>query len=521
MRHFLLTTAAVLSLSTSTYAQTIEQGTLDAPTAYDAGVIDIRTGGLDPNLWQGTSATMATKLIENAPLNTSDPLIKDMLRTVLLSSGVPPEGDTFELRAYETAKLAAVSEISDKASLETLVTRSGSAARTPSIQAELALRSGDIKTACGLSDTITDGRSEIFWKRLRTLCHLEREEFAAAELTTDFLRSGGYENDSYFDLVNVLSGGSKKLPTVADIYDPITAAMYNIAAVELDAARPGQAFDPAADPDMRLAALFKFAWDLSDNQIAQVFSDLAFDPENIAASGSFDFLSAEADSSARGTAQLFLLARASGNPAAAAGAFSALLRRAPDVSSRQRLIDMMDENIRNWPAAIQALSDLGLYARAAVQRSDILALQGMFAALPEGNAQARIALAADALGNGFIFGTLGRDIDSRLRAPENGRAKRDALLALALGAQLSEVAADKLPGSDFTDGRNLSAGDRAVLKANTEARQTAQLLLRLAPLMDGSKLSAPDLAFVVECLQKAGVPQFAGRLAARDFLDAL
>ncbi len=512
--------ASIGALSSSAFAQTVEQGTLDAPTAFDAGVIDIRTGGLDPNLWQGISAALATSLIEAAPLKTSDPLIKDMLEAVLLSSGVPPEGDAESLRLYETMKLSAASEIADDVALNTLVSRSD-VARTPKVQAELALRSADLITACGLSDTITEGRSEVFWKRLRTLCHLEREEFAAAELTTDLLRSNGYEDSAYFSLVRVLSGASKRLPKVDEINDVITDALYDMAAVQLDAARPGQAFDTAADPDLRLAALFKFAWELSDAQIAQVFSDVAFDPENIEGSSSFDLVSAEADKSARGTAKLFLLARASGDADGAAKAFALLLRRAPDISSRQRMMGLMDDTIRNWPPAVQALSDLGLYARAAVQRGDVLTLQGLYAALPEGAEQARIALAADALGNGFLLGQIGRDIDGRLRAPENERAKRDALLALALGAQLSDAAAEVLPGSNFETGRKLTEGDKAILKANAESRHTAQLLLRLAPLLDGETLSAPDLAFVVDCLAEVGVYQFAGRLAARDFLAPL
>jgi len=90
------------------WAQTIEQDVLGAPSAYDSGVIDVRTGGLNPNLWQGTSAALATDLIKRAPIESSDPLIKDMLGAVLLSSGVPPEGDQDSLKAYKLAKLDAI-----------------------------------------------------------------------------------------------------------------------------------------------------------------------------------------------------------------------------------------------------------------------------------------------------------------------------------------------------------------------------------------------------------------------------
>ena len=526
MRHLLLRTAlgafAVCTLSAPAYSQTIEQGTLDAPVAFDAGVLDVQSGGLDPSLWQGTSASVAQGLIETAPLNSTDPLVQDMLRAVFLSSGVPPKGSEEELRLYESTKLEAISQIADTDTLNTLVSRSGAAGRAPTVQAELALRGADVATACNLSDTITENRASLFWSRLRTLCHLRREEFAAAELTTDLLRSDGYENDAYYALVSVMSGASKKLPKATEVNDPITQALYDEASVKLDAARPGQALDPQADPDLRLAALYTFSNQMSDAQISKVFSDLAFDLENPVLGPSFDYNSASDDPSAQGTAQLFLLAKATGDPESAAKSFAALLERAPDARTRQRFISLMSGSIQSWPAQVQARSDLGLFARAAVQRGDVGVLQGLYDALPSGMERARIALAADALGNGFLLGQMGSDIDDRLKAPENDRAKRDALLALALGAQLSEAAAETLPGAQFSsDGNDMTAGDRAVLSANAKARTTAQLILRIAPRLDSSDLSASDMAYIVEVLQQAGLTKYSGRLAAMDFLGSL
>ena len=522
MKHFWLGTLSACALSIPAFAQTIEQGTLDAPVAYDAGILDVQSGGLDPSLWQGTSARLAHELIENAPLNSDNPLVQEILRTVLLSSGIPPKGSEEDLRAYEASKLEAVSRVSDSKSLKTLISRSGAAGRAPAVRAELALRGGDISAACNLSDTITENRADVFWSRLRTLCHLRREEFAAAELTTELLRSGGYQNDAYYGLVRVMSGTAKKLPKASEVNDPITQALYDEAAVKLDAARPGQAMDPQADPDLRLAALYTFSNKLSDKQITQVFSDLAFDLENPILGPSFDYASASANTSAQGTAQLFLLAKAKGNPDAAAKSFAALLKRAPNVKMRQRLMSLLAESIETWPAEVQANSDLGLFARAAVQRGDVPLLQGLYAALPKGDEKARVALAADALGNGFLLGQMGSDIDERLSRSDNERAKRDALLALALGAQLSDTAAQVLPGAKFSATEtDLTPGDRAVLSANARARATAQLLLRIAPNLDKSDMNAADLAFVIDVLQQAGLTQYAGRLAAMDFLAPL
>ncbi len=503
-------------------AQTIEQGQLDAPTSYEAGVLNASNGGLDTDLWQGTSAEIATALISKAPIKSDDPLIKDMLRAVLLSSAVPPQGSGDNVRAYEAAKLTAIAAVAEPDMLPLFIERSGASARTPELQAEFALRKKDVAGACGLSDTITEGRSDVFWSRLRTLCHLQRGELAAAELTTDLLRSKGYSDTQYFQLVRALSGVSNTLPAVKSLTDPINETLYDLAAVKLNAARPGQAFDINAPAELRLAALLKFSDVLTQDQIIQGFSDLAIDPDNILASSILDFGRAEADLSPRGTAQLFLLSRAKGNPDMAVRAFSSLLKRIPEPAARRHLFLIVRDALPNWSPDVMVASDLAFYASMAVQDEDISLLQSLYRASYDDFHKARIALAADALGNGFLLEPMGRDIDRRLAMPDNKHAKRDALLALSLGAIMSDTALQVLPNTDFERRAVISEGDRAVLRANAKGRQTGQLLLRLAALLaDDSDIDAPSLALAVSALQEAGLSSYAGRLAARDFLSPI
>lgn len=512
---------ALMSVSPAV-AQIIEQGQLDAPTSYSAGVLNAGNGGLDSDLWQSTSAEIATTLISKAPIESNDPLIKDMLRAVLLSSAVPPQGTNEALGAYETAKLTAIASIAEPEALQLLIERSGASARTPKLQAEFALRKKDIETACGLSDTITEGRSDIFWSRLRTLCHLQRGELAAAELTADLLRSKGYDDMQYFQLVRALSGVSNNLPTAKSLTDPINAILYDLAAVKLNAARPGQAFDVNAPPELRLAALLKFSDVLTQDQIIQGFSELAIDPDNILASSILDFGRAEADLSSRGTAQLFLLSRAKGNPDLAVRAFSSLLKRIAEPAARRHLFLIVKDSVPNWSPDVMVASDLAFYASMAVQDEDIALLQSLYRASYDDFHKARIALAADALGNGFLLEPMGRDIDRRLAMPDNKHAKRDALLALSLGAIMSDTALQVLPNTDFEQRTVISEGDRAVLKANAKAGQTAQLLLRLATLLAyEDSIDTPSLALAVTTLQEAGLSSYAGRLAARDFLSPI
>ena len=117
MKTLLLTTVfafvpAVVPLTA--YGQSIETGQLGAAQAYDAGVIDARTGGLDAALWQGTSAKTAVRLMKKLPLSSENDIVQDMIEAVILSAGVPPEGDTSE---YDQTRLKTVMAMGDKACL--------------------------------------------------------------------------------------------------------------------------------------------------------------------------------------------------------------------------------------------------------------------------------------------------------------------------------------------------------------------------------------------------------------------
>ena len=61
----------------------IESETLGAAQDFDAGVL--RDGNLSTSLWQGTSAAWAAQLLTKAPLKSENPIIADMVRTVILS----------------------------------------------------------------------------------------------------------------------------------------------------------------------------------------------------------------------------------------------------------------------------------------------------------------------------------------------------------------------------------------------------------------------------------------------------
>jgi len=527
MRKLLLTTILVFCPATL-WAQSIETGELGTAQAYDAGVIDSSSGGLDAALWQGTSSKIAVHLLEKAPLNSQNILVQDLIEAVMFSGGVPPEGAD---ASYDRLRLKAVMTLGDKTALDNIASRNPDIARDPAVRADLALASGDIVGACAIGDNMTEGRGEPVWAKLRAFCHVNRGEVSAAELTTELLQGTGHEDPIFYDVMKVLTGASTQLPNMRNTSEPLLVAMAKKAGGSDDVLSPNSAdavLDSAAPSFSRLNDVFKRANNLSDAQISSIFSEIAYKTDNLAGGSDFDYASfdletAKADPSARGMAQLFQLAKASGDARSSAEAMALVLKRADRDRTFPRFAKLFESDMAIIPAEFQAQVNLKLFARAAIERRDIGTLQGFYNAMEDGPEKSRIALVADALGNGFNLGTLGKDIEARLngQGSEKRRAVRDTFIAAAMGSRLSGEASIAIEGVGNGIGYSAKAGDLLALNAAAKTGSRAETALRAAIILEKSPLNDRSLAGVIEALRIADLPQFAGRLAAEDFLSGL
>lgn len=515
-------------------AQSIEVGQLGAAQDFDAGVIDFNSGGLDPALWQGTSAKMATHLLQKAPLTSTDPVIKDMIRAVVLTAGVPPEGTD---AGYAKARLRSVMALNDPEALQNLAARSPDVVADPAVRADLALAVGETDNACVMADSITEGRGTPMWARLRAFCHVKRGEIPAAELTARLLKGSDYQDKVFFELLDRLTGASSGTEVLDVSADPLYAAMAGEIAAKSPAPfaatasmTPMQAMavakDAQASSNARLEAVFRADKLLDDATIVSILNGVIYDRVDVSAlAGASEFTveTAKADPTGKGFAQLFALAKQGGDPALTATAAAEVLRRAEKKGAFSRFAQLLENEMAFMPAEAKAKAGLKTFAKAAVLRNDIGALQALHGALSETpSAQARIALAADALGNGFRMGDLGRDIEARLDdSAQRSGALRDAYIALALGSTLSDSGAMALEGARRGTGRSLTAGDIAALHAAAKSSSRGETALRAAIALDGRTLDGPSMAAVIEALMDAQLAQFAGQLAALDYLSAL
>ena len=496
----------------------IETETLGEAQDFDAGVLT--DDALDTQLWQGTSALRASRLLASTPLRTKNPIIEDMVRTVILSGGVPPQASNpQDQKAYENARLSAVRSIGEAEVLDGFLARNPDLARSPLAQVDLAFAKGDSDRACEISDTITEDRGAAPWVRLRATCHALRGEMAAAELTRDLLRSSGYDDPEFFTQLSALVAGDEP-PQISGSQDALTgflAARKQVPSDELLGA-PLSSTDettiaPTPTREADLKALFDQFDEIDLGTLESTLGNISFDLTQ----PDLDLEAALADPTARATGRLFVLAQAG-----EARAFDAFMGRAMRKGvAEDDLLLKFDGLIRALPAQARAETNLKRFARAAILSSDLASLQNIYSSLPDGPEKTRIALATDAIGGGFNGQALGRDIENRLADPiTKPQALKDVLIARALGATISDPAAEVLYDARLPRSR-LPVSQILLLDAAIEANSRAEITLLAADLLSKPNLTLTDRARIITALRRAGLQRFAGPLAAEAFLEAL
>lgn len=494
----------------------IETEDLGAALDFDAGVAV--EGALDSNLWQGTSALRAAELLTNAPLNSQDPIIRDIIRTVILSGGVPPKAvEGRGTQTYEAARLQAVLAVEsgksgEASSLDGFLARNPDLARAPLAQVDLAFSKGDWQRACEISDTITTERALPEWARLRATCHGLRGEISAADVTRDLLRSSGYDNPAYHAQMDALLTGRGPSPET-DPADTLVTFLAGLGSENKLAESAIAGAAPVSGQSTELANLFKNFAALDLAALQSAFGNLSFD----VALPDLDLETALADPSPRATGRLFILGQ-SGD----AAAFDGFVNRAMKAGvAEDDILGKLSPMIQSIPAQSRANTNLSRYTRAAILSRDIASLQQLYGALPEGAAKARIALIADALGGGFSRQSLGRDIEGRLAEPAKRRqAIKDTQIALALGAILSDTAADSLANQNLP-ALTLPQRELLLLKAAMREDSRAETSLRVATLLSRKGLNTTDKAYLISALTETGLQRFAGQIAADVFFEGL
>lgn len=518
----LLVTAGLVAISSmGALAQSITVDSLDAPKAFTPGIeVD---GALDAESWQGASAERAIRLIETMPVDTTHPIVRDMMRRVILSGLVPPQGAG---EAYEAARISAAQELASPSEYERFANRNP-AARAPKLRADAFIAKGDLMSACDISDALQQGRSESYWVRLRAACHDARDEVALADLARDILRDRGEPLDLVvpdppedfwvraMDLDGAdLTAMMREIAGEPDFFEDAESEPELGGEETLGSQAMNGAMNEAAEttePQLEGATptpLFPSSDTLTGSSPINIYQEPKPEPEPVP---TYDLDAALADPSEEGSAQLFLLGR-DGDARAVAAFVSRAVAAGIDANTvLPRIPAVLDPTD-------MAQADLPLFARYAAMTRDIALMQALYVATEDETAKERLALASDALGGGYQDRPLGEGLESALEAGGRG-AEQDVLIALALGADLEEGTEQRLMDSppSPTPVMTWIALDQAIDRGTR-----AETLLRLANVLDGRQADdGVTLYRVLRKLRNAGLSDTAGQLAAYEYLRDL
>lgn len=522
LKHKILLSAALFGAlfvplaGAQTYDGGVDVEELGSAQAYDVGAIDTGQGALPPTLWNGTSAGVATTLIDAAPSGSRSAVVSDIVARVLLSPGAPPQGGDGNTD-YVNARLSKLVALGRSDALDAIFAREPNLARGAGgqrLKADSALRAKDASAACLIADGISEGRTEPYWAKLRAFCHVERDEIRAAELTMDLLQQSGHEDSAFYAALMTLTGVKQPIEVTGK-----TSALLDIMMAQI---KRGAVSD---DP---LATFIADAPGLSMAELDKRLTKLAIVPTLVGGqpdTGEFDLDTMGASQSAASWGRLYGAVKSSSDGAVIAKASTLLLTRAEQAGIFTPIANLISPQIETIPAEVRVQFDPKIWSRLAVREGDLTALRPLYDFIGARDPfRARVALASDALGNGFILGQLGEDMTSRVLA-ENGtqnRAVRDVFIATALGAQLSDPVAQRLTRGDFSmSGRRAAPTQLLALEAAAGKGAQAEVALRAAIILGSegpSALDADSLSRIIRALYAAGLTEFATRLAAEDFI---
>ena len=539
MRAAFLISTAVLLFGAPAFGQSIEVGQLGSAAAFDVGVIDSQTGGLDKNLWQATRAARAQYLLETVDAKDASGIARDLVRAAVLTGGTPPRSETTaQDAAFKKARLKVILDLGEMSAAQSIINRTPVLSEDNVLRVNMALLAGDNQGACASADIIVEDRADPVWARLRAFCHVLRGEIPAAELTTDILKTAEYEDPAFYSLMQIVSGGSSK-PDLKAVKsdDALHMALMTKAALPWPKGQPPKSYaarlamNEILPADERFAALYVAGNALSNAQMEKAFDGLiavatnALDDETELAGQapipsalpSLDDVLAGKD--AASSAALYQIAR-SGTQVDRPKAIAALLQRADTAGAFDRFSSFLAPLIETLSPEEQVLTDLNIFTRAAIARGDTSVLRQFYDLVSDQlDVQSRIALVSDALGYGFLGGGLGTDIEARFAEKDTNKARvvRDMFIAAAMGAVMSVDTMANVEGLKPSKGRALLPGQRLALEAAARSGARAEAALWAARALQGERLNTESLYTVITALNQAGLTRFAGRLAAEDF----
>jgi hypothetical protein len=184
----------------------LKEAPLQAPDLFSA---EAGPTGLGSDLWRGASADLARLVIPLIAQKPMTPAAQAFARRLMSTAAIAPEGAGAD-PDLAAARIGAVLALGDAPGALAMAQHTPGARQSPAlsqVQAEADLVLGQDDEACAVNDTLTVGKDQPYFRRLRAYCLLRGGDKPGAQLAFD-LAAEQAKDDIYKRLMSAAVSGS-------------------------------------------------------------------------------------------------------------------------------------------------------------------------------------------------------------------------------------------------------------------------------------------------------------------------
>ncbi len=271
----------------------ISTGALGSLDFAAVGLLTPENGGFGPETWRGADRALVERLLPKLPVTTRSPALQKLVQRLLLSAAEPPQG-TSSGASFIGLRLGRLIEAGQFELAGQMAALAGGPSKDEALlqaRAEIALASGEFKTACDMAAAQVRTSGAIFWLKLSGFCHILNGNEAAAQLSASLIAEQDADDTGYQNLLTALISKSGKLPEKLPRLDILQLAMIRFASLPLPAKIDGHssaavlklmARMPGASVEQRLPAAERAeaAGAIGPEEVAQLYSEAPFSVED-------------------------------------------------------------------------------------------------------------------------------------------------------------------------------------------------------------------------------------------------
>jgi hypothetical protein len=259
-----------------------------------AGVLSAQEGGFGVGMWDGTSRRMLATMIKRLPVNIKSKAMRDLMRRLLLSTAVLPEGMAGD-GSYIARRVGLLSSMGDTGSVNQLLDATPGRSQIDQLvryEADARFLANDNARACSLAARQISIESSAYWQKAFIFCQALAGEHDKAALGVSLLQDVGDEDESFYSLVETLAGNPTKIKSLPDP-TPMHLSIARVTKTQLPSdvvasSRPGVlrtiAISPNASVEIRLEAAERaeISGALDVDTLRQIYTSVSFSEQDLA-----------------------------------------------------------------------------------------------------------------------------------------------------------------------------------------------------------------------------------------------